>query len=150
MAPEDDPPDVDALRRALERIRDHQPSGPRDEWSLALAFHEVQRIALEALDPGVRAMRLRSERARRVAVRLRVNALRRGERYFCSDNHGGGAWVRFLRGDGEREGVVHVEVIERVVGATFPGVPAVGSRITLHVDRLQTAFDVLPSSRKEE
>jgi hypothetical protein len=110
---------VDKLRtyrRALERMRDFDASkkaGYLDEWCEAEAFRAVRRIAGDALDPAARDARVGQEEAIRVADRRRVGALTRGQRYFYSDFAGdtkNGAWVRFLKGDAEREGIVHVEV----------------------------------------
>lgn len=132
-------PDDDTLRRALERIRDYRPRGPVDEWSQAAAFREVQEIAADALNPGVRDARIRADEAVRTADRRRVGALKRGERYFLSDTRtGSGAWVRFLKGDGEREGIAHVKVIE-VVGEPISTLYKRGEEFEVYAGHLQAA-----------
>lgn len=136
--------EIDKLRRALERIRDYRPRGPVDEWSSAAAFREVQEIAADALTPGVREARIRVDEAVRAANRRRVGALERGKRYFYVAFDGGpnypamGAWVRFLKGDAERDGIAHVKVLELVGKSPFFEL-GVGEEFTAHVSNLQVA-----------
>lgn len=123
--------DRERYRRALERIQGFKPEEPIDEWSEAAAFLDVQLIAMEALDPSARETRLEHEQSERSRLRRRVSALRRGGRYYVD-----GAWVRFLKGDGDRLGLVHVKVLERV-GESEIWIP--GTHHVVHVDKLQAS-----------
>jgi hypothetical protein len=130
--------EVEKLRRALERIRDYRPRGPLNEWSQADAFGEVQQIAADALSPGLRDARIRADEAARRADRRRVGALKRGVRYFMPDTMpGSGAWVRFLRGDGQHSGIAHVKVVE-VVGRPISALNA-GRHLEVYAGNLQAA-----------
>lgn len=127
--------DLERYRRALRRILDHRADGPRNEWSEAAAFHAVQRIAGDALDPGAREARVERMRVKQVADRRLVNVLRRGVRYFYSEQGvAGGAWVRFLKGDGEYLGLVHVEVLENVDIVPIHGWHSGARRVVRAVD----------------
>jgi hypothetical protein len=129
--------EVEKLRRALKRIRDYWPRNPLNEWSQAAAFREVQQIAADALSPGLRAARIRADEAARAADRRRVGALKRGMRYFMPDTlPGSGAWVRFLRGDGQHSGIAHVKVVE-VVGRPISALMERGHHLEVYAGNLR-------------
>jgi hypothetical protein len=105
-------------KKALEKIAAYRADrdGMLDEWMEADAFHSVQQIAREALDPDERARRIAGTQAMHRSNLRRIGRLNKQARYFMSTFQDQGAWVRFLRGSPTRghEGIVEVMVIERV------------------------------------
>ena len=133
----------DSLRRALEKIARYDASrkyGGLDEWAEAEAFHEVTRIAKEALDPEARTRRIAAQDAELAATKKRIGALRRNERYFMSYFGSDGAWVRFLKGDPDQayNGIVRVKVLELVGNPTssilHPGAELQVNVCNLYID----------------
>lgn len=135
----------DVYKRALEKIAGwdaSRKSGRLDEWQEADAFHAVQRIAAEALDPELRARRIAAQEAELAATKKAIGGLRRNERYFYCNYKPtmSGAWVRFLKGDPDRayQGIVRVKVIENV-NSTSNSTLRAGKEITLHISNLMSA-----------
>ena len=130
-------------RRALWRIAKYdaaRKSGYVDEWAVADAYDVVKRIAREALDPGERDRRVAAQSAARQATMRAIHALKKNKRYFYIDCRasGYGAWVRFLKGDGDRahDGIIRVRVLERV--GSFPSTTWYpGNEIAVHVSNIQ-------------
>lgn len=131
--------ELERFRKVLEQIAYYRTDDQPNEWSEAEAFSKVQQLASEALDPASKIIRIQQEQHAQVALQRKVNALKRGERYFYVDFHRtmSGAWVRFLRGDGERSGIVHVKCLECVNNPNSSW--RVGSLHRVHVLSLQSA-----------
>lgn len=106
---------------------------------MAAAFHAVQEIASDALEPSAREARIKAAGLLLKLERRRVGALVRGARYFYVDHHAtmDGSWVRFLKGDGERLGLVHVKALERVGRPSDYWQP--GTLHVVHVANLQAS-----------
>lgn len=136
--------DVETYRRALERIRDYnarEKNGGLDEWTEAAAFHQVQRIARETLDPAAKTGRIRMQDAKRNLALSKIRALKKNERYFYADfpDASAGVWVRFLKGDPNDAylGIIRVKVLERVGNSKNMTCFHPGAETTMHVDNLK-------------
>lgn len=135
-------PDHDACIRALRKIAEWDASrknGYLDEWQESAAFHAVQRLAQETLDPEAKARRI-AQRNAEVSLNLsRIRALEKNVRYFLPDFPKGGAWVRFLKGDPNRahDGIVRIQVLERIEGG-FNTSMRTGSELEVNVCNLRT------------
>lgn len=106
------------LHAALRRIANYNPGEPYNEWTLAKAFHQLQQIASDALNPAERVARIAAARKHDQDERNAVRALRKDREYFIPGHGNHGLWVRFIGGSARKVGVVRVRLVDKIDDGT--------------------------------